>query len=185
MIYSYLIAIIIALQSTVSLAVCIPDDGDGELGVESCAASDITLSVPALARVNQLQEFSLGEFDYETVPQSINDFCIWYNTEEFSLTVNSANSAGDSTFGLLGTSSAVRIPYEVIWYNQTGGGGTELNLTAQENIPQQQLRLPTLPVNSDCEENNTSINVRVPLQNLENQPEDSYSDTLTVTVSVQ
>ncbi|AMO58467.1 hypothetical protein GZ77_18875 [Endozoicomonas montiporae] len=185
MIYRYLIFILLALQSAYSAAVCIPNGGDGVLDIESCAEADITLSIPALARVNQLQEFSLGEFDYVTVPQSLNDFCIWYNTEEFSLTVNSANSTGDSSFGLLGTSSAARIPYEVVWYDQTGGSGTELNLTSLEDVPQQQLRLPSQPVNSDCEDNNTSINVRVPLQNLENQPEDSYSDTLTVTVSVQ
>lgn len=185
MIYRFLVFTIFALQSAYSAAVCIPNDGDGVLAAESCAESDITLSIPALARVNQLHEFSLGEFDYVTVPQSLNDFCIWYNTEEFALTVNSANSVGDSTFALLGTSSAVRIPYEVVWFNQTGGSGTEFNLTARENIPQQQLRLPTKPVNSNCTNNNTSINVRVPLQNLENQPEDSYSDTLTVTVSVE
>ena len=177
-------AIIVGLQSAYSSAECISDGGDGILAGESCTESDITLSIPALARVNQLQEFSLGQFDHVTAPQSLNDFCIWYNTEEFVLTVSSANSLGDGLFALQGSSFAVRIPYEVIWYDQTGGSGTDLDLTVQENIPQQQLRLPTKPVNSNCTDNNTSINVRVPLQNLENQPEDSYSDTLTVTVSV-
>lgn len=172
-------------SSTFTWAACTPTGGDGVLGDESCAESDVTLSIPALARVNQLTEFSLGEFDYETVPQSLNDFCIWYNTEQFSLTINSANSAGDNTFGLLGSASAVRIPYDVIWYNQIGAAGTEFDLSAEESVPQQQLTLFSQAVNSNCESNNTSINVRVPLQNLENQPEDSYSDTLTVTVSVQ
>lgn len=185
MIYKYIFLTLLMLKSADSFAICIADDGDGDLGDESCAESRVVLSVPALARVNQLQQFNLGVFDYETTPEDSNDFCIWYNTEQFSLTVNSANSVGDSSFALLGTNSAVRIPYEVIWYNQTSGSGTELNLSALENIPQQQLSLPDQPVNSNCEENNTSLNVRVPLQNLENQPEDSYSDTLTVTVSVQ
>lgn len=185
MIYKYIFFTVLMLKSAGAFAVCVANDGDGDLGDESCAEALLTLSVPALARVNQLQEFELGVFDYETEPQDSNDFCIWYNTEQFSLTVNSANSVGDNTFALLGTGTAERIPYEVSWYDQTGSAGNELNLSSLENVPQQQLSLPNAPVNSDCEDNNTSINIRVPLQNLEDKPEDSYSDTLTVTVSVQ
>ena len=185
MIYRYLTLIVFALQSAYSAAVCIPNGGDGVLADESCAESDISLSIPALARVNQLNEFTLGEFDYVTTPEDSNDFCIWYNTDQFALTVSSENSVGDNVFALQGLGTSVRIPYEVVWYDQTGNSGAEFNLSRLENVPQQQLSLPTQPVNSDCEENNTSIHVRVPLQNLENPPEGSYSDTLTVTVSVQ
>ena len=185
MIYRYIVVTIFALQSAYSAAVCIPTGGDGVLADESCAESDITLSIPALARVNQLQEFTLGQFDYETAPQAVNDFCVWYNTEQFAMTVNSANRTGDNTFGLLGSNTNERIPYQVTWYDQTGNAGNELILTDQENIPQQQLVLPQRPIDSGCTTNNVSINVTVPLQNLEDKPEDSYSDTLTVTVSVQ
>ena len=183
MISRYALLAVLILFSPFSLAVC--PDGENILGIESCALSDISLSIPALARVSQLQEFTLGEFDYETPPQAINDFCIWYNTEQFAMTINSANRTGDNTFGLIGSNTAERIPYQVTWYDQAGSSGNELILTALENIPQQQLSLPQRPADSNCSTNNVSLNITVPLQNLEDKPEDSYSDTLTVTVSVQ
>lgn len=183
MIYRYLLLTVMTFFAPFALAVC--PDGENRLGAESCVESDVTLSIPALARVNQLQEFTLGEFDYETAPQAINDFCIWYNTEQFAMTINSANRTGDNTFGLVGSDTAERIPYEVVWYDQAGSAGNELILTSLEDIPQQQLSLPQRPTDSNCSTNNVSLNITVPLQNLEDKPEDSYSDTLTVTVSVQ
>lgn len=178
------IALILLTQSGLASAVCVATGSDRELAAESCAESQILFAIPALARVSLLDDFSLGEFDYETAPQSTDDFCIWYNTEQFSMTVNSANSTGNSTFNLLGTNTTERIPYQLTWYDRTATSGNELNLTSLENVPQNQLALPERPTDSGCAVDNVSINITVPLENLEGKPEDSYSDVLTVTVSV-
>ena len=175
----------VVLFSSRGNALCTATGSDGLPGGESCALSEINLAIPALARVSLLRPFSLGEFDYETPPQTSDDFCIWYNTEEFSMTVNSSNSVGDGSFSLLGSNTTERIPYEVTWFDSTAGSGTPLNLSSLENIPQDQLSLPQRPDDSGCAVNNVSIGITVPLQNLEGKPEDSYGDTLTVTVSVQ
>ena len=183
MICRCLLFTLLGLNSVSALALC--QGPENELSGESCATSDVTLSIPALARINELEAFELGVFDYETAPQDTNDFCIWYNTEQFALTVTSENTVGDNTFSLLGSNTTERIPYQVTWFDQTGGSGNELILTDQEDVPQQQLALPQQPADSGCTTRNVSINVTVPLQNLEDKPEDSYSDTLTVTVSIQ
>ncbi len=185
MIKNYIfISLLLLMQAGTASAVCVASGPDGELGVETCGESQIFLTIPALARVSLLSDFSLGVFDYETPPQFSDDFCIWYNTEQFAMTVNSANSTGDGSFALLGTSTTERIPYQLTWYDQTASSGAELNLSNQENILQDQLALPQQPTDSGCALENVSMNITVPLENLEGKPEDSYSDTLTVTVSV-
>ena len=181
---SCLTALILLTQSGLASAVCVATGSDGELAAESCAESQIFLSIPALARVALLGDFTLGEFDYETAPQATDDFCIWYNSERFSMIISSANGARDNTFSLLGTNTTERIPYRLTWYDQTGTSGTQLDLTNLEDVPQDQLALPQRPTDSGCAVDNVSINITVPLENLEGKPEDSYSDTLTVTVSV-
>lgn len=179
------IVLTLMLQSGLVSAVCVPAGGDGELAFESCSESEISLSIPSLARVALLDQFTLGVFDYETPPQATDDFCIWYNTEQFSMTVNSANSNGENTFALLGSNTTERIPYQLTWYDRTGAVGEQIDLSNQENLPQDQLVLFQRPTDAGCTTDNTSINITVPLENLEGKPEDSYSDTLTVTVSVQ
>ena len=64
------------------------------------------------------------------------------------------------------------------WYDQTGTSGTQLDLTNLEDVPQDQLALPQRPTDSGCAVDNVSINITVPLENLEGKPEDSYSDTI-------
>ena len=184
MIERYLLIIFLLCQSLTAYSACVPSGGNGSLLDETCAESQVSLAVPALARVSLLDAFNFGEFDYITAPQASDDFCIWYNSSLFSMTVNSANSIGDGLFGLVGTNTTERIDYNVLWFYQAGNTGNSIDLTTQENIPQNQLALNQIS-SSDCSINNTSIGIVVPLENLQDKPEDSYSDTLTVTVSVQ
>ena len=165
-------------------AVCTPTDGDGSLASETCGVADVSFSVPALARVSQLDPFDFGVFDFETSPEASDDFCIWYNTGSFSMTVNSLNTASDNLFSLLGSNSNERINYQVFWYDQVGKGGVSRELTRLENVPQNQLVINQV-VSSDCTTNNSSLGVSIPFENLQGKPEDEYSDILTVTVSVQ
>ena len=178
------ILIILLYHSFTASAVCTPSGGDGELLNETCAESQVTLTLPALVRVSLLNAFNFGEFDYINAPRANDDFCIWYNTSLFSMTVNSANSIGNSSFGLVGTNTTERIDYNVIWFDQAGNSGDSVDLTDQESVPQNQLTLNQLS-NSSCSTNNTSLGIVVPLENLQDKPEDSYTDTLTVTVSSQ
>ena len=180
-----LLLVLFLMMDSAAYAACVATGRDGELADESCAESQLQLSVPALARVSLLDAFTLGEFDFETPPQTSDDFCIWYNSETFSMTVSSANSSGGGQFVMLGSNTTEQIPYEVTWFDRTGNSGSELNLSNLENIPQNQLSLPEQPVSSDCSVDNVSIQILVPLDNLQGKPEDSYSDTLTVTVAVQ
>ena len=186
MVKQYLVLILLLLtQSGIARAVCVATGPDGKLGEESCAELQVLLSIPAQARVSQLGDFDLGQFDYETAPQTMDDFCIWYNTEQFSMVISSNNSIGDNTFNLKGNNNNTLIPYELTWFNQPGAAGKKLSLTNQEDIPQQPLVVDQARTTPKCIENNTSINITVPLKNLQGKPEDSYSDTITVTVSVQ
>ena len=185
MIKKYLLGgMVLLIHSGIVNAACVATGPDGELADESCAETQVSMSIPTLARVAALDPFNFGAFDYENPPTASDDFCIWYNAENFSMTVNSANSVGN-TFGMVGTNTTERIPYEVTWYDRTGNAGNSLDLTNLEDVVQEQLTLPEVPQDSNCASNNVSMNLVVPLANLEDKPEDSYSDTITVTVSVQ
>ena len=159
---------------------------DGQPGFDSCAETRVTLTVPPLVIVSRLEALSLGSFHYPYPPESTNDFCIWYNTERFSLKIFSANSQGDNRFYLTSINNAsVRIPYQLTWYDQPGAKGTEIDLSQQENIVQTRLRLSEKSFDSECAQKNTSLRVTIPLHEMAGKPEDTYFDAITVLVSVQ
>ena len=164
---------------------CVAAGQNSSIGGESCAETQVTLSVPALANAILLEPFDLGQFDYETAPVSGSDFCIWYNTENFTLTVTSLNTKNDNRFYLAGTNLNRTVEYNVTWFNQAGFSGTAYNLTNQENVVQRGLTLPNKADSYQCVNKNVSLEVKVPVDNLQDKPEDIYSDVLTVTVAVE
>ena len=166
------------LVFTLSFVPAISLADDGSLGASSTGEFEISVEVPALVQVSNLEDLNFGTFVPDEKGALILDdnFCIYRNSSAglYSITANSPEGG----FNLKNGSESV--PYEVFFNNETGTtSNTQLSYNTQ--LASQTGANSTSP---DCSTGGFSANIqiRIPTTNLKQVPAGNYQGNLILNV---
>ncbi len=139
---------------------------------------DVTLTIPGLVQISDLDDIDLGTFDGDAMSGS-DDVCVWATTPTYTLIAQGDGPAG--AFTLSGASpGGATLPYAVAWADSAGAGaGTTLAAgTALTG-------LTTTAIDADCNagsDPNATVIIDVGATDLAAVAADTYTGTLTLTV---
>lgn len=98
----------------------------GMVGATSTGSVTITASVPARARISNLNDVSFVNQDPASAASSAQNVCVWSNTATKAYTITASGSGSGNAFTL--TNGTATVPYGVEWAASTGQtSGTVLN----------------------------------------------------------
>lgn len=146
---------------------------DGATGETSEGHTHMKVTVPQLYRITGMADIDFGQWDGSAaaLERSLNA-CVRSNGNE-TYTVRFATQETDNTFKLVGT--ATKIDYLVSW------GGTNVLTGDAPTGTRHSSNMGTNP--GDCANNTDQLKVSIPFLNLEAAAVDSYTGTLTLTIS--
>jgi len=149
---------------------------DGNVGPTSSGTLDVTMNVPALALIENLDSISVNWSNADVSGQ--DTFCIWSTTGGYNVTVDSLNGAGS---GFVAVDGANSLTYSVVFNDDTDPTtGTAMN--DGDNLAS----LATLDTSfpPGCAGDNAVLEVTFPYTgNLDSAAQGTYTDTMTLTVS--
>ncbi len=140
-------------------------------------ALDITLSVPPLVRISDLDDLALGEFQGAGLSGS-DDVCIWSTTRAYTVRAQGDGSGG--AFTLTGGSNGDTLDYSVQWA-ESAGASSGISLTSGSALTGRSATSASATCNGGANLNATVI-VDVAESELATATADDYSGTLTLTV---
>lgn len=138
----------------------------GTAGASSEGSLSIQLSIPALVKIQGLQDIDLGSYTGAGDLQGASNACVKRNgAGTYSVTASSINA-----FALTGSAS---VPYDVTWGGQPLGQGVVLAGQIPEAVALQEVCGATAM---------NKVGVRVQAADLQAAPSGAYTDTLTLIV---
>jgi hypothetical protein len=152
---------------------------DGTVGPTSSGTLDVTMNVPALALIENLDPIVLNWSSTDVTGQ--DTFCIWSTTGGYNITVDSQNGAGG---GFVAADGAANLTYSVIFNDDTdpttGTAVTDgVNLSTTPSLATADSSFPP-----GCAADNAVLQVTFPYSgNLDSAAQGTYTDTMTLTVS--
>jgi len=92
---------------------------DGNLGASSLGELDVTLTIPQLVRISDLDDIDLGTFAGSGLSGSDN-VCVWSTTRAYAITASGDGTGG--SFTLTGATSGSTLAYTLQWAESAGAG---------------------------------------------------------------
>jgi len=138
---------------------------------------DITLTVPPLVRITDLDDLDLGTFEGVGLSGS-DSVCIWSTTRAYRVTAEGDGTGG--AFTLTGGSNGDTLDYQVQWAESAGAGSGTTLATGTALAGRS-----TTATSSDCNGGanlNATVIIDVADTELASVTEDTYAGTLTLTV---
>jgi len=150
----------------------------GAIDATSEGNLEVTLELPELVRISDLQDIDLGTFAGAAL-DGTDDVCVWSTTRAYSITAT--GDGGGGAFTLTGNTGGDFLAYTVEWAESAGQtSGTALTSgTSLDNRT-------TTATSTDCNggnDNNATVIVAVAEDDLAAVTADSYSGTLTLLVA--
>jgi len=150
----------------------------GAIDATSEGSLEVTLELPELVRISDLDDIDLGTFAGAAL-DGTDDVCVWSTTRAYSITAT--GDGGGGSFTLTGNTSGDDLAYAVEWADNAGEtSGTTLSsgttLTGRT----------TNATSTDCNggnDPNATVIVDVADTDLAAVTADSYSGTLTLLVA--
>jgi hypothetical protein len=150
----------------------------GAIDATSEGNLEVTLELPELVRISDLQDIDLGTFDGAAL-DGTDDVCVWSTTRGYSITAT--GDGGGGAFTLTANTSDDFLDYAVEWAESAGQtSGTPL--TSGTSLG----NLTTTATSTDCNggnDTNATVIVAVAEDDLAAVTADSYSGTLTLLVA--
>jgi len=150
----------------------------GAIDATSEGSLEVTLELPELVRISDLDDIDLGTFAGAAL-DGTDDVCVWSTTRAYSITAT--GDGGGGSFTLTGNTSGVPLDYAVEWAENAGQtSGTTLSTGTVLS------GRSTTATSTDCNggnDNNATVIVAVADDDLAAVPADSYSGTLTLLVA--
>jgi hypothetical protein len=137
---------------------------------------DVSLEVPALVRISDLDDIALGAFDGTSLAGT-DSVCVWSTTRGYTITASGA-AAG---FELTGAASGDTLAYSVQWADDAGeNSGTAMTAGIALTGRAANAISPTCNGGNSL---NATVIVEVSDTDLAAAPADTYAGTLTLVVA--
>jgi hypothetical protein len=142
----------------------------------STGTLDLTLEVPPLVRISDLEDIDLGTFDGVSM-SGADDVCVWSTTRAYTITA----SGDGGSFTLTGGTSGDTLAYSVEWA-ESAGATSGVQLASGAALTGR----TTTATSASCNGGNTpnaAVIVEVGDGDLAAAPADTYTGTLTLVVA--
>jgi len=151
----------------------------GAIDATSEGSLEVTLELPELVRISDLDDIDLGTFAGAAL-DGTDDVCVWSTTRAYSITAT--GDGGGGSFTLTGNNpSGDTLDYAVEWA-ENAGQTSGITLTSGTSLDNR----TTNATSTDCNggnDNNATVIVAVADDDLAAVTADSYSGTLTLLVA--
>jgi hypothetical protein len=142
----------------------------------STGSVDVSLEVPPLVRISDLEDIDLGTFGGTALAGS-DDVCVWSTTRAYTITASGTGTG----FELTGAASGDTLAYAVEWADNAGetSGATMSSGTTLTG----RTANATSPTCNGGNSPNATVIVEVSDTDLAAAPADTYTGTLTLVVA--
>ncbi len=152
---------------------------DGTAGASSTGTTDITITIPQLARISDMTAITFPDWDGTGGEVATDDICVWSNTGAYNIT-----ATGDGTLNAFTiTDGTDTIAYLVEWEDANAGAASGTSLTSGTALAGQL----TSAVASACDVNglNSTLIITLPSAQLEAAGNGTYTGQLTLVVAAE
>lgn len=153
----------------------------GSMGATSQGDIQISAGVPDLVKISYLDDLSLGTFSGTGDLTGSDDVCVFSNNGGYN--IDAAGSGTGNAFELTGGSTGSTVPYSVEWGNTAGAAsGSAVTPSTGLTGVTGSFTTPSCQGGSSL---NATLMVRISEADLSGAAADTYTGTLTLTVSPQ
>jgi hypothetical protein len=172
----YLLLLVVVLLGFIASRV--ESATDGSLGPTSTGSATISITIPTLVSITDVQNLNLGTFTGSGDLSADDSVCVYTNLPAATYKITASGNGDDSAFTIKSVSD-VTIPYEVYWNDQPSPGGTELTSGLASAT---QSGANTSSQTCDGDGNNANFRVRILEEHLAASPPAVYTGTLSLLV---
>ncbi len=147
---------------------------DGEIGSSSQGSVGLSVSIPALVRISNLEDMSFGTWDGTQSMSNDDKVCVWSSSRGYSLT---GVGTGGGDF-VIRDETGNEIPFSVEW---AAPSGSAQQLQPGQALPD--LASPSIDTSCSDEASMALMTIGFDQQDLAASPAGDYSGVLTLTVA--
>lgn len=147
---------------------------DGEIGSSSQGSVGITVAIPALVRISNLEDMSFGTWDGTQSMSNEDQVCVWSSSRGYSLT---GVGSGGGAF-VMRDDTGNEIPFSVEWAAPSGGAQT-----LQPGQTVAELSSPSIDTTCSDAASMALMTVGISQEDLAAAPAGDYGGVLTLTVA--
>lgn len=155
--------------------VAVAATADGTVGATSTGTLDVSVAVPEVALIENLNPISLN-YTNGSDAVGTDTFCIWSTTGAYNVTIQSLNGAGS----FIAANGPDQVGYDVVFDDSTDPS-TGVTVNEGVNIPSLATTETTFP--AGCSGDNAVLEVTFPDANLNGAGAGVYTDEVTLIVA--